>query len=193
MYSYISNLTQMFRNYLIISLACSHSNLVGWENKPRRLCCTLLNSMKWLVGWKRAADQTCPHPLIESSCLSLREEMSLRPWMQQQDWNVKMQLWDQEILLLKSVFPQIFIWPISWKFLKSRQILLMPLNISNRSSISYNVESVLVCLNIALCLKKLLKNTTHSNHVLPAVYLCRPERSPDVRGLVLKELGTWGH
>lgn len=49
----------------------------------------------------------------------------------------------------KNCFLQIFIWPISYKFLKSHQILLIPLNFSKRSSISYNVESVQVCLNLA--------------------------------------------
>lgn len=150
-------------------------------------CCTPLNSMKWLVGWTWAADQTCPHPLIESSWESRDVIASLNAAAGPKCQNAAVRPGNT---LSKICFSQIFIWPISWKFLKSRQILSMPLNISKRSSISYNVGSVHVCLNLALRLKKLLKNTTHSSHVLPGVYLCRPERSPDVRGLVLKELGT---
>lgn len=57
------------------------------------LCCALLNSMKRLVGWSRAADQISPCPLIESSCFvseELRDVLhsGLQQRQQHQAWNL---------------------------------------------------------------------------------------------------------
>lgn len=189
MYSYISNPTQMFKNDLIISLKC--------ESRPMWLDERTNQRGQWVVLRGLASLVIALHPVKLNEMARWMDVGRRSNLPSSTDW---IQLFVPEsgdvIASLNAAagpkcqnaavrsgntwakisFSQIFIWPISYKLLKSRQILLIPLNFSKSSSISYNVESVHVCLNLVLRWNN-HKNTTHSKSVFLGVYLCRPKRS----------------
>lgn len=111
------------------------------------LCCALLNSMKRLVGWSRAADQISPCPLIESSCFVSEELRDVshsgrQQRQQHQAWNLCYSCRTRKVLKICLFEVCIGQWLI---LLSSDTIHAPPAPTVSRSSACNCSSSVAVC------------------------------------------------